>query len=198
MTKLSNEVYVKNQATKKVGIWILALTLFFAHLFFRSVAHADEGSSWNQVNTGSGECLISFPATPQMVQQELNLSGGQKLFYDIYLAPFESKGVFLLLIATYPAPLASGHEMAGVEGLLKGILSHHPDNRLEFAELIEIDGHPAMNFLIQSGVNYFRGQALMVGNKLFLIAMEGRKDAREENVFLRFVKSFQLKKSLQK
>ena len=58
--------------------------------------------------------------------------------------------------------------------------------------MIEIDGHPAMNFLVQSDLSYFRGQALMVGNKLFLIAMEGKKGSLEEKIFLRFVKSFQI------
>lgn len=186
--------YMKKEVTKKVGIWVLAVTLFMAHLFFRSVAHADTGSTWKQIYTKSGECLISFPSPPQLMQQVLNLSEGKKLFYDVYLAPFENKGVFLLLVATYPAPLAQGHEMAGVEGLLKGIVAHHPENRLVFADLVDVGGHSAMNFLVQSGTNYFRGQAFMVGNKLFLIGMEGLNDAREENVFLRFVKSFQFVK----
>lgn len=183
---------MKNQATKKVGIWILALTLFMAHLFFRSVAHADVGPSWKQIYAKGGDCLISFPSPPQMLQQSLNLPEGQKLLYDIYLAPFEMKGVFLLLVATYPSPLSEGHEIAGIEGLLKGIVGHHPNNALVFSEIIEIDGHPAMNFLVQSDLSYFRGQALMVGNKLFLIAMEGKKGFLEENVFNRFVKSFRL------
>lgn len=186
---------MRKEATKKVGIWVLAVSLFIAHLFCRSVAHADTGSTWKQIYTKSGECLISFPVPPQMLQQVLNLAEGKKLLYDVYLAPFENKGVCLLLIATYPAPLSQGQEMAGVEGLLKGIIAHHPDNRLVFAELIDIGGYPAMNFLVQSGTNYFRGQALMVGSKLFLLAMEGQNESREENVFLRFVKSFQFVKN---
>ena len=183
---------MKNQATKKVGIRILSFTLFMAHLFFRSVAHADVGPAWKQIYAKGGDCLISFPTPPQMLQQALNLPDGQKLLYYIYLAPVESKGVFLLLVATYPSPLSEGHEIAGVEGLLKGIVGHHPNNSLLFSELIEIDGHQAMNFLVQSDLSYFRGQALMVGNKLFLIAMEGKKEFLEENVFSRFVKSFRL------
>lgn len=185
-------------STKKAGIWLLAFFLFMAHLFFRSVAHADAGASWQQIQTQSGECQISFPSTPQMIQQALNLAEGKKLLYDVYLAPFENKGVFLLLVATYPAALPPGYEMAGVESLLRGILGHHPDNQLVFAEQIEIAGRPAINFLVQNGVNYFRGQAVMVGNKLFLIAMEGMKDSREESVFLQFVKSFQLHPNTQR
>jgi hypothetical protein len=183
---------MQTKATKKIGIWILALSLFMAHLLFRSAVHADTGSSWKQIYTKGGDCFISFPSPPQMLEQSLNLPEGQKLFYDIYLAPFASKGVFLLLVATYPAPFSEGHEMAGVEGLLKGIVGHHPSNSLVFSEAIEIDGHPAMNFLVQSEQSYFRGQALMVGNKLFLIAMEGKKGSLEENVFIRFVKSFRV------
>ncbi len=186
---------MQTKTTKKIGIWILALSLFMAHLVFRSAAHAGVGSSWKQIYAKGGECFISFPSPPQMLEQSLNLPEGQKLFYDIYLAPFDTKGVFLLLVATYPAPFAEGHEIAGVEGLLKGIVGHHPNNSLVFSELIEIDGHPAMNFLVQSELSYFRGQAVMVGNKLFLIAMEGKQGSLEENTFIRFVKSFHILKN---
>jgi hypothetical protein len=185
---------MKKETAKKVGIWILALALFMAHLFFRSAAaHADEGGGWKQTYAKTGDCVISFPSAPQMVQQSLKLAdSGERLNYDVYLAPFEDKGVFLLLVATYPHPLSGGHEVAGLEGLLKGIVGHHPDNALVFAELIHFGKHPAINFLVQNGKSYFRGQALMVGNKLFLIAMEGRKGTMEENIFSRFLKSFQL------
>lgn len=174
-------------------IWIFVLALLMVHLFSRSTAHADEGSTWKQVYAKSGECVIDFPSIPQMVQQSLKISdSGHRLNYDIYLAPFEDKGVFLLLIATYPLPLSGGHEVAGLEGLLKGIVGHNPENLLIYADLVEFNNHPGINFLIENSSSYFRGRALMVGNKLFLIAMEGRKGAMEENVFSRFIKSFQL------
>lgn len=177
---------------KKVGIWFLAFSLFAFHLFFRSVAHADEGSSWQQTFSKGGECHISFPSTPQMIQQNLPLADGiNRLSYDVYLAPHEDKGVFLLLIATYPMPLTGGHEVAGLEGLLSGIVNHNPENRLVYAELIDYMGIPTMDFLVEGGGSYFRGQALMVGNKLFLIAMEGVKGHMDETLYSRFLKSFQ-------
>jgi len=182
---------------KKIGIWFLALALFAAHLFFRSAAHAEEYTDsaprWKQVHAKNGECQISFPTNPQLIQQSLPIADGQfRLNYDVYIAPFEDRGVFLLLIATYPMPLSGGHEVAGLEGLLKGILGHHPDNQLIFADLVENSGYPAINFLVQSGKSYFRGQALMVGNKLYLIAMEGLKGQLDEKVFGRFLDSFEL------
>jgi hypothetical protein len=178
---------------KKIGIWFLALSLFGFHLFFRTVAHADSGSSWPKTYTQSGECNICFPSTPQMIQQTLPLADGMnRLSYDVYLAPHEDKGVFLLLIATYPAPLTGGHEIAGLEGLLNGIVNHNPENKLVFADLIELHGHPAVNFLVEGGNSYFRGQALMVGNKLYLIAMEGLKGQMDESVYMQFQRSFKL------
>lgn len=179
---------------KKIGIWFLALSLFAFHVFFRSVAHADTGASWTKIFATSGECYISFPSAPQMIQQTLPLADGvNRLSYDVYLAPHEDKGVFLLLIATYPAPLTGGHEVAGLEGLLSGIVNHNPENELVYADLIELHGHTAMNFLVEGGSSYFRGQAVMVGNKLYLIAMEGLKGKMDEPAFNRFLKSFKLK-----
>ncbi len=186
---------VNKQLAKKVGIWFLAFALFAAHVFFRSVAHADEGPTWKPIFAKNGECQIEFPSQPQMIQQSLPIAdGAYRLNYDIYVAPHGEKGVFLLLIATYPMPLSQGHEVAGLEGLLKGIVDHHPENQLVFADLIKLMGYPALNFLVQNGTSYFRGQALMVGNKLFLIAMEGQKNALDEKTFSRFLKSFNLNK----
>ncbi len=185
---------MKNGLAKKTGIWILAISLFMTHVFFRSVVHAENISGWSQIYSKTGDCSIAFPSPPQIVEQVMDLSDGKKLFYDMYLAPLQDKGVCLLLIATYPAALAPGFEAASIEGLIRGIVKHHPENELVFAEKAQIKGFSGMNFLVQSGSNYFRGQAVMVGNKLFLIAMEGKRDAREENTFLRFVKSFQFTK----
>lgn len=177
---------------KKIGIWFLAFSLFAFHLLFRTIAHAD-GGSWQKMAAKSGECHISFPTTPQMIQQSLPLADGiNRLSYDVYLAPHEDKGVFLLLIATYPMPLSGGHEIAGLEGLLSGILNHNPENQLVYADLTQLMGHPAMNFLVEGGSSYFRGQALMIGNKLYLIAMEGVKGRLDEKTFEKFLKSFQL------
>ncbi len=185
---------MKTKTTKKAGIWIFILTLFMVHVFFRSNMHADEGAVWRETQAKDGECCIAFPTTPQLMSQAIDLPEGEQLVYDVYLSPFDTKGVFLLLVATYPFSLNQAHEVAGVEGLLKGIIGHHPDNVLVFSELTEVGGQMAMNFLVQNGVNYFRGQAFMKGNKLFLIAMEGKKEFLEERTFLRFASSFRLTK----
>ena len=100
----------------------------------------------------------------------------------------------MLLVATYPQALSGGHEVAGLEGLLKGIVGHSPENKLIYANLLEHSGHPSLNFLVQSLSNYFRGHAMMSGNKLFLIAMEGRKTDLDEKMFSRFMQSFSLSK----
>ncbi len=188
------ERFVNKVIAKKIGIWFLAFSLFAFHVFFRSVAHAEPASQgWKKIFAESGECHISFPSAPQMIQQTLPLADGvNRLSYDVYLAPHEDKGVFLLLIATYPAPMAGGHEVAGLEGLLSGIVNHNPENRLVYAEMKELLGHPAMNFLVEGSGSYFRGQAIMVGNKLYLIAMEGVKGHMDETVYSRFLKSFKL------
>jgi hypothetical protein len=184
---------MKKEWIKKIGIWALAMGLVLAHIFLSSSIQASPPDASTQFYGKEGECSISFPSQPSLVQQSLKVAEGQILHYDIYLAPFEDKGIFMLLIATYPLPLSGGHEIAGLEGLLKGIVGHHPANKLIFANLSEHAGHPAMNFLVQSLSNYFRGQAVMVGNKLYLVAMEGKKAELDEKAFTRFLQSFQLK-----
>ena len=185
---------MNNTRVKKIGIWALAITLFGFQLLFRSVGYADAPQVvWEEVCTKTGECQVAFPAKPQLIQQSLPLADGvSRLTYDVYLAPHEDKGVFLLLVATYPSPVANGNETAGLEGLLSGIVNHNPENKLVYAELVDLLGHPAVTFLVNGGSSYFRGQAVMVGNKLYLLAMEGLQDEMDESVFEKFVQSFRL------
>lgn len=180
---------------KKIGIWVLAVSLFVAQIWFRTALHADEGTGWKNTYAKNGECKIAFPSPPQLVQQSIQLSDqGHRLNYDVYIAPFQNHGVFLLLIATYPLPVTSGQEMVGLEGLVRGIVSHHEENELVYAKEAVFMGQTAIDFLVQSGSTYFRGHAFMMKNKLFLIAMEGKSGTMNEAVFQKFTKTFELTK----
>jgi hypothetical protein len=183
---------VNKEKAKKLGIWLLAIFLLATHVLIRS-AHASEADIWKQIYSRTGDCRISFPSVPKMIQQALTVTEeGDKLTYDVYLAPLNEKALCLLLVAVYPFPLKSGQELAGIEGLLNGIVGHHPENKLVFAKVIDKKGHPAVDFLVQSPMSYFRGQAMMKGNKLYLIAIEGRKGEINEEAFLKFSQSFSL------
>jgi hypothetical protein len=178
---------------KKIGIWLLAIFLFVSHVFIRSAAHASESDGWKQIYTRTGDCRISFPSVPKMIQQALTVTEeGDKLTYDVYLAPLNEKALCLLLVAVYPFPLKNGHELAGIEGLLNGIVGHHPENKLVFAKVIDRKGQQVVDFLVQSPSSYFRGQAMMRGNKLYLLAIEGKKGEQNEEVFTKFAESFSL------
>jgi hypothetical protein len=171
--------------------WKSLLTI--ALVVLSSAVFAEGSSIWKQTYAKGGDCHIDFPSPPQIVQQSMKISeAGHRLFYDIYLSPFQDRGVVLLLIATYPGAISEENEMLGLEGLVKGIVSHHADNQLIFSDFVELMGHPSINFLVQSSSSYFRGRALMVGNKLYLIAMEGKKGELDETIFNRFMKSFKI------
>ncbi len=177
---------------KKLGIWLLAASLFATHVFVRSLA-AEEIIAWKPVTSRTNDCQIAFPAQPQLIQQALKVSEqGHMLTYDIYLAPLHRDALCLLLVATYPMPVPKGNELAGLEGLLNGILGHNPDSKVVFANVIEHAGVPAVDFLIQSSTSYFRGKTLLVGNKLFLLAIEGKAGQLDEKAFGRFSGSFAL------
>src|SRR5579863_1723562 len=170
---------------KKVGIWCLAIFLFVSHVLLRA-AYAGEPlvDKWKEVQSRTGDCRISFPSVPKMVQQSLNVSDkGHKLLYDVYLAPLKGQSLCLLLVATYPFPLKEGHEIAGLEGLLRGIVGNSAGNKLVYANVIEHQGHPVVDFLVQSPTSFFRGHAMMVQNKLYLIAIEGKEGELDETAF---------------
>ena len=187
---------LENRKVKTIGIWAIAFFLLATHVFVRSTLQAGETvhvRGWHQIQTLAGDCSISFPTEPKLIQQSVNVSKqGDQLTYDVYLAPLSEKSLCLLVVAVYPYSLKGGPELAGIEGLLNGIIGQSPDNQLLFANVIDYDGRPSVDFLVQSPTSYFRGQALMVGNKLYLIAIEGTTGELDEKSFAKFVRSFSL------
>ena len=173
---------------KKLGIWFLAFSLFAAHLLIRSIAYADVPAP-----TAAHNCRISFPSAPQHVQQAIKLNEeGHQLVYDLYLAPLNNDTLCLLLVATYPSALTPGSEPAALQALFQGLLNHNPENQLRFAKPSNHQTYPALDFLIQSTNSYFRAFSVMVGNKLYLIAMEGHDVPLNEAQFAKFIESFGL------
>jgi hypothetical protein len=183
-----------NLVGKKIGVWLMALALLGSQLFFRSEANAESPQIiWREMQARSGDCKISFPGMPQLIEQSLKVEGSDaRLTYDVYLAPLQNRGVCLLLIAQYPSEVPAGQEMMGLQALVKGILTKDSENKLVFSEPALLQKFPALNFMVQNGKNYFRAQAIMAGNKLYMIAMEGGKSHFDESLFQIFLKSFQL------
>src|SRR5476649_1157997 len=90
---------LQNRKVKTIGIWAIAFFLLATHVFVRSALHAEETvhvRGWHQVQTLAGDCSISFPTKPKLIQQSLNVSEqGHKLTYDVYLAPLSEKSLCL-------------------------------------------------------------------------------------------------------
>ena len=179
---------------KKTSLWLLTLLLLGAHIFFRSqAAHAEPPVVWKEILPRSGNCKISFPSLPQLIQQSFKVDEvGTRLNYDVYLASYQNRGVCILLIAQYPTAIPVGQELLGLQGLVRGIVSQNVENKLLFSDSVENQLFPALNFLVNSGKNYFRAQAIMVGSRLYMIGMEGGKQYFDEAVFQQFLNSFQL------
>jgi hypothetical protein len=102
----------------------------------------------------------------------------------------EKKSVFLLLIAQYPDFVDQSYAQVSLEGFLNGILANNPGNQLLFADLLLVGGYEALDFFIRTGSVYFKGRAIMVKNKLYLMAMECEVQNYDETKYNYFVSSF--------
>ena len=99
----------------------------------------------------------------------------------------------MLLIAQYPKFVDQSLAQASLEGFLNGILANNAGNQLLFADMLLVDGKPALDFFIRTGGVYFKGRAIKVKNSLYLMAMECEVQNYDETHYNTFVDSFQLK-----
>jgi len=152
-----------------------------------------EMNAWLEFHSLVGECSMKFPSHPEHVMERMQVAeGGYELKYDAYISTLEKQAVFMLLVAQYPEFVDESYAHMGLESFLNGILTHNPNNQLVFADLLLVNGHEALDFLIRTGNLYFKGRALMVKNTLYLMAMECEMVSYDENHYNHFVDSFKL------
>ncbi len=146
---------------------------------------------WKEFHSVTGKCTLMFPNSPEHISEKMSVpEEGYDLKYDAYIANQDKKNVYMLLIAEYPQFVDQSLAQASLEGFLNGILANNPGNQLLFADMLLVDGQPALDFFIRTGGVYFKGRAIMVKNQLYLMAMECEVQNYDEARYNYFVTSF--------
>lgn len=151
--------------------------------------------NWKVVYSEEGSCKASFPRNPDHMQQDMKMRGTDgTLRYDVYVADHQKKEVFMVLIAKYPGEVRQEDAKKNLEHFLNTLISQNPNNRLLFADLIDVNGNTAMDFFIRTDKVYFKGRAIQANNSLYLLAMECAISNYQEHHFNYFIESFSLDK----
>ncbi len=149
--------------------------------------------AWKEFHSTAGKCSLIFPQSPEHVSEKMVMPDeGYELKYDAYISALNQQAVFMLLVAQYPESVDQAYAQMNLEAFLNGILTHNPDNQLIYADLLLVGAHEALDFFIRTGGLYFKGRALMIGNSLYLMAMECEIQHYDESHFNNFVGSFKL------
>jgi len=157
--------------------------------------HKGDFQNWIEVYSSEGSCKAAFPRKPDHMQQDMKMRGSdEKLRYDVYVADHQRKEVFMVLIAKYPGEVKKEDAKHNLEHFLNTLISQNNKNKLLFADLIEVDGKPALDFFIKTDAVYFKGRAIQANNSLYLLAMECEIKNYQEHHFNYFIKSFTLDK----
>lgn len=154
----------------------------------------DEMSNqWKKFHSVGGKCCVDLPEAPEHIKQNLAMPDEEyTMQYDVYVSGMDNKAVFMMLIAQYPPFVDESFAEMSLESFLNGILSQNPSNQLVFADLVEVQGHKAMDFFIRTNNVYFKGRAVMAKNNLYLIAMECETKNYKEQDFTHFINSFEI------
>lgn len=156
---------------------------------------SDEFNHWKKVTSEEGSCRASFPRKPDHMTQDMKMRGSdQKLRYDVYVADHQKQEVFMVLIARYPEQISKQDAKANLEYFLNTLVSQNPNNRLLFADSIDVQGHPGIDFFIRTDAVYFKGRVIQADNALYLVAMECEIDNYKDHHFTYFIESFSLEK----
>ncbi|OGN61595.1 MAG: hypothetical protein A3F09_00655 [Chlamydiae bacterium RIFCSPHIGHO2_12_FULL_49_11] len=187
--------------------WVMGTTL--ALLFTHAPAVADAPAApcppkgqqqyfsgqekWKKVYSQPGKCSAHFPRNPEYIQQRMQISGDeQEMHYHVYVADEDRQAVYMVLIAAYPGQVDDESAVKNLEHFLNVLLSQSPKNKLVSANLVQVQGYPAMDFFIRNDNVYFRGRAIQANNTLYLLAMECESPNYQEPHFVFFIETFEL------
>ena len=150
-------------------------------------------NNWKEFHSITGKCTLKFPSSPEHISEKMSVpEEGYDLKYDAYISTQDKKSVYMLLIAQYPDFVDQSLAQASLEGFLNGVLANNPGNQLLFADMLLVEGQPALDFFIRTGGVYFKGRAIMVQNQLYLMAMECEVQNYDESGYNYFISSFKL------
>lgn len=166
---------------------LVVLASFCVHPVF-----AENDSSWAPFQSLSGKCSIQFPEMPQHIVNKMQIPDSEdSIYYHIYLSsPTDGNGVYLMVVAKYPAPIDKSQELLCLEGFLSGILQKNPENELVSADMNQIQGHQAVDFFIRSSDKYFKGRSVVAKDTLYLLAVENAPEKFEDENLEKFLSSF--------
>ncbi len=199
-------MYNKKRITRKafaMGLGLLLVAqpisakILDSNLFSQTKLQATDSTfeSWKKVHSVEGKCSASFPRAPEHLQQKMPMKGQDKeLQYYVYVADHQRKEVFMVLIAQYPGEVNQEHAVKNLEHFLNTLIAQNHKNRLMFADLVEVQGYPGMDFFIRTDMVYFKGRAIQANNSLYLLAMECEIPNYQEEHFNFFINSFELHK----
>lgn len=183
--------------SKSVLLTTLVLTQSVSSLFgeTKPSVSTTEFQGWKEVHSDAGNCKATFPRNPDHMQQDMKMKGtDSKLRYHVYVADHQRKEVFMVLIAKYPGEVKTEDAKKNLEHFLNTLISQNANNRLLFADLIQVNGNPAMDFFIRTDAVYFKGRAIQANNSLYLLAMECEINNYQEHHYNYFIQSFSLDK----
>lgn len=151
--------------------------------------------SWQKFHSVTGKCSVAFPETPEHMKQMMPIADNDsQLQYDVYVSAIDKQAVFMVLIAEYPSYVDQEYAELSLESFLNGILTQNSNNRLLFADLVEVQGYKALDFFILTKGVYFKGRAIMAKNNLYLLAMECEVKNYKERTYTHFIESFEIMK----
>lgn len=154
--------------------------------------------SWNTTHSLLGECHLEFPCSPKLIsEKKRDISEEMDTQYDAYVASPDDLSTYMLLITHYPDFVDETYAKIGLETFLNGVLNEDSSNELISASMKMVGPNEALDFLIKSGTQFFKGRAIIAKNKLYLMALEVEIPSYNETHFERFVTSFNLKEGTQ-
>ncbi|MEI6242151.1 MAG: hypothetical protein WCP39_01960 [Chlamydiota bacterium] len=160
-------------------------------LFFPLYLLGNTNEDWIEYHSRQGGCSLLFPELPSHIKEHIALGEHSTLPYDVYVANHQ-ESIFLLLIAHYPMELTKEQADKGLQGFIQGLLFHKQE------EIVENRFTPNkeknwIDFFLKTKNRILQGKAFIVGNKLYLLAVEGSVNGYQKEIPNKFLQSFVLK-----
>ena len=160
-----------------------------------NVSNYFSSSDWKEFNSADGGFRILFPDYPQREESDIKVPNSDitlKLIY--YIDDKGADGAYLASFTQYPENTDVSQPKINLENALNGTMAANEGNKLISSTYSELQNNPALDFVIQNdSIKYTnKGKIVLVGKKIYQIAVVQGSDKLDDNSFNKFISSFQL------
>ncbi|MCH9609921.1 MAG: hypothetical protein S4CHLAM45_13530 [Chlamydiales bacterium] len=149
---------------------------------------------WKSYTSSKSNFSVQFPTTPEEIDQTIEVPKTDlKISYNTFISEPNENSVYVVSVWVYPPEIDMSKPEVNLQDGFGGMLSALPGSEVLSMNMIEVQGHKALEFLVKNEDIFFQGKLILVNNTLYQVFTVYKSGVENgEDDYVKFIDSFKL------